>query len=479
MFRISTRSQKIILQFSFALFCFSMSYAQSQIIEWQHLYGSTDWDNEGDLVQATDGGYYFVGATRTNSGDVTGNNGGFDYWVVKLNASGAMEWERSLGGSQFDYPYGITATYYGGCLAVGSARSNDGDVSSNNGNVDAWVVKLNASGSIVWEKSYGGSQYDGALVVRETDDLGFILAASSNSNDLDVTGNNGFSDFWVVKLDTDGNLEWQKSLGSSQSESPSDILQTSLGGYIIVGTVGQADGDISAVIGESDYWVVMLDMFGTLIWERTYGGTRQDHAQSIVETSDGGFVIGGYTLSRDGDVSEYFDGIDGWLVKINSQGNIMWDKTLGNDQWNKIFHVNQFPDGRIVAAGETYNFPTINHEDMWLLTLDSNGEILHDKILGGSGEERFGSIDITDDGGLVLFGTTQSDDHDVVGDPNLLDYWAVKIGSTLSLTAMDVSTNKKVIKTVNVLGQEIVPSTDETYIEIYSDGTTRKVHRTN
>ncbi len=157
----------------------------------------------------------------------------------------------------------------------------------------------------------------------------------------------------------------------------------------------------------------------------------------------------------------------------------MWDKTLGNDQWNKIFHVNQFPDGRIVAAGETYNFPTINHEDMWLLTLDSNGEILHDKILGGSGEERFGSIDITDDGGLVLFGTTQSDDHDVVGDPNLLDYWAVKIGSTLSLTAMDVSTNKKVIKTVNVLGQEIVPSTDETYIEIYSDGTTRKVHRTN
>ncbi|UCH14681.1 MAG: hypothetical protein JSV22_01650, partial [Bacteroidales bacterium] len=264
------------------------------------------------------GGYIIAGGSPSNDGDVTGNHGESDFWIVKLNSSGDIEWQKSLGGSSNDYAWSIKQTSDNSYVIAGNSSSNDGDVSTNYGDTDYWIVKLTASGDIEWEKAFGGSGVDEARSITLTADGGYIIAGFSNSNDGDVTGNHGDTDYWIVKLSSEGEIEWQKSLGGSRPEQANSIKQTIDGGYVIAGFSDSNDGDVTSNHGDTtDYWIVKLSNEGEIDWQKSFGGYDFDQALSIQQTTDGGYIIGGESKSSDGDVPENRGDYDAWIIKLD------------------------------------------------------------------------------------------------------------------------------------------------------------------
>ena len=234
------------------------SLAQAPTIEWQKCLGGSNDDWAYSIQQTSDSGLIVAGYTESSNGDVSGNHGAYDYWVVKLNSSGDILWQICLGGTNVDVAYSIQQTSDEGFIVAGYTCSNEGDVSGNHGNSDYWVVKLNSSGTIEWQKCLGGTDGDYANSIQQTSDGGFIVAGQTYSNDGDVSGNHGGSDAWVVKLNSSGNIEWQKCLGGTGWDWENSIQQTSDGGFIVAGYTNSNDGDVSGNHGSKDYWVVKL-----------------------------------------------------------------------------------------------------------------------------------------------------------------------------------------------------------------------------
>ncbi|HVX28799.1 MAG TPA: hypothetical protein VHB70_20795, partial [Parafilimonas sp.] len=206
---------------------------QTPFLQWQKTYGGNQQEYANSIEQTKDGGYIIAGNTYSkNNGDVTNNHGNSDYWIVKTDAFGNIQWQKSYGGSLNDVANSIQQTTDGGYIVAGYAASNNGDVIGNHGSADYWVLKLDASGNIQWQKSLGGSDFERANIIQQTVDGGYIVAGFSYSNNGDVTGNHGSADYWIVKLDSTGNIEWQKSLGGSAYEEPylHSIQQTTDGG---------------------------------------------------------------------------------------------------------------------------------------------------------------------------------------------------------------------------------------------------------
>ncbi|MDR1874277.1 MAG: hypothetical protein LBQ90_04585, partial [Synergistaceae bacterium] len=214
------------------------------------------------IQQTRDGGYVVAGYTSSADGDVSGFQGGWsDCWVVKLNATGSIEWQKAFGGSDFDTVTSIQQTIDGGYIVAGNTVSTDGDVSSfhGKGKRNIWVVKLNAKGSIEWQKTPGGSRWSDASSIQQTTDSGYIVAGYTSSADGDVSGfQGGWSDCWMVKLNAKGSIEWQKALGGSDRDEARSIQQTADGGYIVAGWTESTDGDVSGSHGSRDAWVVKL-----------------------------------------------------------------------------------------------------------------------------------------------------------------------------------------------------------------------------
>lgn len=208
----------------------------------------------------------------------------------------------------------------GGFIAAGSSFSNDGDVTGNHGYCDFWVAKLSAEGALEWQKSLGGSREDEALPIQQTADGGFVAAGFSRSNDGDVSGSHKREDLWAARLSPKGELEWQRPLGGSESESANSIPRTADGGFIAAGKSASDVGDSSANRGNYDLWIVKLSPAGELEWEKSLGGSLWDEALSLRQTADGGFVAAGVSYSGDGDVAGRRGHMDVWTVKLSPEG---------------------------------------------------------------------------------------------------------------------------------------------------------------
>jgi hypothetical protein len=227
-------------------------------IIWQKILGGSSDDYAFSIQQTPDGGYIVAGYTESNDGDVKGNHENGDFWIVKLDKDGNIEWQKTLGGSNWDWAFSVQQTPDGGYIVAGFTWSNDGDVSGNHGSLDAWIVKLDKDGNIEWQKTLGGSGNDWATSVQQTTDGGYIVAGGTYSTDGVIRGNHGSLDAWVVKLDGNGNMQWQKALGGSGSDSAWSVQQTTDGGYIVAGFTKSNDGDVTGNHGSADFWVVKL-----------------------------------------------------------------------------------------------------------------------------------------------------------------------------------------------------------------------------
>ena len=237
-----------------------------------------------------------------------------------------------MGGSGQEFAYSIDLSNDGGYIIAGSSQSNDGDVSGNHGGGDYWVVKIDSLGSLIWQKSLGGSGNEVANSIQQTTDGGYIVAGESGSNDGDVSGNHGVSsDFWILKLDLNGNIIWEKSFGGFSTDKAYSIQQTQDGGFIAAGQAFSNDGDVTVNNGTFDYWITKINSDGNLIWQKSLGGSLGDYAQSINQSIDGGYIIVGYSTSDDIDVTDSYGNEDYWIVKlkeINIRGSVFNDYSM-------------------------------------------------------------------------------------------------------------------------------------------------------
>ncbi|WP_065119701.1 T9SS type A sorting domain-containing protein [Chryseobacterium cucumeris] len=415
---------------TFLFLIYSALAAQSApSIEWQKALGGTHGESANAVQQTSDGGYIVAGHSMSNDGDVTGNHGGGDYWIVKLNPAGGIQWQKTLGGSNVDDAQSIRQTTDGGYIIAGSSNSGDGDISGNHGNYDYWIVKLDSNGNMQWQKSLGGSSMDMAQSIQQTSEGGYIVAGSSSSNDGDVSGNHGGGDYWIVKLDINGNIQWQKSLGGSSSEQVNSVQQTFDGGYIIAGTTVSTDGDITVSYGNNDFWVVKLDSGGNMQWQKTLGNIGDNIGYYAQQTFDGGYIAVGTSFNS----SNLESGLpDYWVIKLSNNGTIEWDKYFGGSFHDNAITIRQTPEWDYIVAGWTAsnNGQVTNHHgnlDYWIIKLDSSGNLKWEKTLGGPDFDYLTALELTADNGYIVSGSTGSTSGDVTGHHGMIDAWIVKL----------------------------------------------------
>jgi len=329
-------------------------------LQWQKTYGGSDDDRGVDLIQTSDNGYAVIGKEKSNDLEVSENAGFDDFWVSKLDSSGTIIWEYSFGFAGSDTPYSIIQTNDDGYLLSGvldvSASNGQGDrnsILSRHAGGDYWVIKLNASGVKQWSNYYGGSFTDTAYDAIQTEDDGYIIIGSSDSDDVDITNNLGSYDFWILKISATGTLVWEKSFGGSEIDEAHAISQATDGNYLIVGDTRSNDLEISQNNGAADLWIVKITPEGTLLWEKTLGGSSFDVGRSISKTQDNGFLVSGSSRSSDGNLTSNKGQNDAWVVKINSSGNLEWQKTIGGSEVDFFYDAVELNDQTIIAVGDS------------------------------------------------------------------------------------------------------------------------------
>lgn len=296
----------------------------------------------------------------------------------------------------------------------------------------------------LWDRSYGGSRWEELNSAEETNDGGYILAGFSSSleNDGDVTAaNEGVGDFWMLKTNSLGDREWDARFGGDGLDRANSVIQTTDGGYLLGGTSasGISGQKLSANRGLDDYWVVKTDATGNFEWEATYGGDNLEILSSVVQTTDGGYLLGGLSLSGiSGEKSEpNLGGFDHWIVKISAMGIVEWDKTLGGSEEERLNVMQVAPDGHFLLGGSTQSDagddildPSLGIKDMWFVKASSvDGSIIWQHRYGGTEVEELIAFQQTIDGGFFLAGGSNSDISGSKSENSRggLDMWGIKI----------------------------------------------------
>ncbi|MBS1263699.1 MAG: hypothetical protein MAG715_00888 [Methanonatronarchaeales archaeon] len=328
-------------------------------VEWQKTYGGSGTDFATD-VRGTDGGGYVVAGWTESFGE-----GKSDFWLLKLDGGGDVEWQRTYGSEGEEQAWSVDVTGDGGYVVAGGSTSfGDGGLLGS-ADADFWVLKLDSSGDVEWQKVIGGPENDGGggeygeYVVRvlEDEDGNYVVAS-----DTDSFGSGG-RDVWVVKLDSVGEVMWQRAYGGQYGESTWMFREAADGGYIVPGVTETFSPDESG-----DLWVLKLDTAGDVEWERVYGlETYWDEAISVGATEDGGAIVGGY----------YEEGEEDWdltLLRVGPDGDLQWSR-VHEYGWDWPNAVQELPDGGYVMAGVGALYDQDLPEDLWVMRLSRDGTI--------------------------------------------------------------------------------------------------------
>jgi hypothetical protein len=335
-----------------------LKFSADNTLLWSKTFGGSKDDRGEDIITTKDGGFALLGYSQSTDNDVTSNAGSKDFWVLKLTSSGTLSWQKNFGFLGSDYGTTLLETNDNGYLITGvldvTASNGQGNSRSTQkhagGNI--WAIKLNNSGDLEWSKYYGGSSTDTPLGVVKTIDNGFIIAGSSDSADGDITNNKGGYDFWILKIEANGTVVWGKNFGGSEIDEASAITQTNDGNFIVVGDTRSSDKDVSNNNGAADLWMLKISQEGILIWEKTFGGTSFDVGRSISRTQDNGFIISGSSRSLDANFNNQGQN-DALIIKVDSEGNIVWQETAGGREIDFLYDAIELNNKTIIAVGES------------------------------------------------------------------------------------------------------------------------------
>lgn len=406
---------------------------------WEQTFGGNALDYLSELQQTSDGGFVLMGYSSSGvTGNKTSTNyGAVDGWVVKTDGNGSKVWEQSYGGTSSDAMLRIHQTTDGGYLLTGYSNSGISGNKTNPtyGGFDYWVVKIDAGGNKLWDKSFGGSTNETLYTSLLTSDGSCILCGTSISG---VSGNKtgpnyGGTDAWIVKIDPAGNKLWDKSFGGSANETINILKHTADGGYILGGQSesGVSGNKTSAGYGGIDFWVVKIDGNGNKVWDKSFGTTGDDYLNCLEQDGDGGYLLGGgAVVGISGNKTNAGIGlIDYWVVKIDANGNKLWERTFGRQGYDNLNGMQPTSDGGYILAGHSAFGSDYGPYDYYLVRIDSLGNKIWEKFIGGAGGDTFRGLRKTRDGGFILAGVS---DSAISGDKTTPaygfdDYWIVKL----------------------------------------------------
>ncbi|RKX69193.1 hypothetical protein DRP53_08950 [candidate division WOR-3 bacterium] len=353
-----------------------MAFAQPDIL-WTKTFGGTYDDYGLSVQQTTDGGYIIAGYTYSYGA------GEADVYLIKTDANGNALWTKTFGGTSDEYGYSVQQTTDGGYIIAGWTKSYGA------GGGDVYLVKTDANGNTLWTKTIGGTSGDWGRSVRQTADNGYIIAGITFSYGA------GGGDVYLIKTDADGDTLWTRTFGGSSWDEGYSVQQTSDGGYIIAGYTK------SYGAGEADVYLIKTDADGNALWTKTFGGTSGDWGRSVRQTTDNGYIIAGRTYS-------YGAGDDDvYLIKTDADGDTLWTKTFGGSSWDEGYSVQQTTDGGYIIAGWTKSYGAGGY-DVYLIKTDADGNTLWTKTIGGTSNDRGRSAQQTTDNGYIIVGYTLS-----------------------------------------------------------------------
>jgi gliding motility-associated-like protein len=327
------------------------------IVQWQKSIGGTGYESARDVKQTADGGFIVLAETNsTDGGIVAGYGGTKDIWLLKLSAAGNVEWQKRYGGSGLDIGNRLIITGDGGYLIAATSSSNDGDIKGNHSTAsytDGALIKLSAAGAVEWSKCFGGSKNDELLNVEIIN--GKIFASGyANSTDGDIPPNQKNYDVWLLALDVNGNKIFSKIYGGSQNDVTYSMCKGTDESLTLAGYTTSNDGDVKGARGSQDFWILNVNQNGNINWQKVLGGSEAEFANSVITDTDGGYLVGGTSYSDDRDVAAAKGEGDYWLVKLSARGEMQWQKNYGGsgtDNLHCIIH-KQSPD-EYYLAGDT------------------------------------------------------------------------------------------------------------------------------
>jgi hypothetical protein len=312
---------------------------------WTQTYGGTASDSAEAMIQTSDGGYAIAGYTDSFGAGYS------DFWLVKTDAYGNVEWNKTYGGESPDHAYALIETPDGGFALAGYITSLAGEY-------DFWLVKTDEYGNEQWNRTYRGTNCEQAYCLVETSDGGFAIAGDTGQLTFAIVGD---ADFWLVKTDAYGNVEWNQTYGGAERTVANSIVEASDGGFAIAGNIFDNSREI---------WLVKTDASGNMEWNQTYGGPTNEYASALVETSDGGYAIAGVTDSFGAGYSDF------WLVKTDAYGNVEWNRTYGGADYEWAHCVLEASDGGFALAGYTWPLPfDAGGFECWLVKTNEYGVI--------------------------------------------------------------------------------------------------------
>ena len=410
-------------------------------IAWQKMYGGSFSDEASTIKQTVDNGYIVVGYSDSIDVPGVLNNGKRDIYVIKLNKIGEIEWQKMYGGGDDEWGWWIIGgecvqqTYDEGFIIVGSSRSDDIEDCTNNGLFDYYIIKTDKYGEIEWQRMYGFNEDDKTYAVKQTTDGGYVIAGTCDIAGVDNPENNyGSLVYYIIKLDANGDIEWDRMYGGKSIDEPWAIQQTVYGRYIVAGS---SNSDIPGLTnnGSSDCYIIKLDLSGNVLWQKMYGGNGYDYAYSIQQTYDFGYIVAGTTNSTyipGLEYNSFYESV--YIMKLDSYGEIDWQKLIGGNSFDTACSIQEVTIGNagyiVAGASSSTDIPdTINHgrRDIYIIKLSEDGDIDWQRMYGGNNLDEAYSVIQASDGGYVAAGSSCSTDIYGVTNKGRSDFYIMKI----------------------------------------------------
>jgi len=386
-------------------------------------FGGSNDDEANDIINTSDGGFMVIGSSTSSDGLIQNKMGlESDIILMKFDSDKSIEWVKNYGGSKDDRGQSVVEVSGIGYALLGYSMSNDGDASNNEGFHDNWVILIDSKGDIIWEKSYGFSGHDHAYNIIKTKDgnlffNGFLdVTASRGLGSTKKVGKSikhGVGEFWCHKIDLDGNILWRKYFGGTNNDRSYDSVETSDGDFLIVGSSESNDIDISSPKGSYDIWVIKLSSNGDLLWERSYGGSKYETANSIIQSADKKIHILGSTLSNDKNISFQMGSSDFWLLTIDLDGNLLSEQTFGGSNFDKGKKIEIVSKDNLWLTGYSrsidFDFSFNNGKNDAVLIQLSKNRILKEVFeIGAEGEDIANSLIHFNENEIIVAGYSDS-----------------------------------------------------------------------
>ncbi len=428
-----------------SLFFVFTGWAQMPEIQWQQCHSTSDYDWPRSICESENG--YLIATSVFETYNIPTYHGSYDILISNVDTSGNIIWQKCFGGTKADIPQKIIKAGNNEYYVYGKALSTDGDIQSgNNGGNDFWVFKINATGDIIWEKTYGSTYYDVPKDIITLPVSGFLFTGEIKNGGGDISIYYGQEDIWLCKCDNEGNIEWEKTLGNQWKDECNGLSLNSEGNIMLAGSTEEQGGIVACnPKGEGDVWIVELDLQGNILCQHCYGGSGYDAGYYIEDIMDG-YMILASTTSSDGDVFGYHSNWalndDIWIVKIDYQGNILWQNCLGGTDIEKPAYISQTEEGNFVVLGNTFSedgdvtgihlTPGGYSSDIWFVELSSSGQIEWEHCFGGVDYESLNTIhSVIKKGDYNFLLATQSDSkqsYDVNCNEDGTSVWLINIG---------------------------------------------------